>query len=106
MATHAHEGDIQAVTTILANAVIEQLKMGNQVELGKLGKFYVTLDSKGADTPDDFDPNQHIKGLRPKWSPGKEFSNLRDGVSFEQAVDRRTTRRCLKEDRIKRQEGK
>ena len=40
------EGDIQAVTTILANAVIEQLKMGNQVELGKLGKFYVTLEGE------------------------------------------------------------
>ncbi|MBQ0018971.1 MAG: hypothetical protein KBT39_00420 [Bacteroidales bacterium] len=100
------EGDIQAVTTILAGVIVEQLKMGNQVELGKLGKFYVTLDSKGADTPEDFDPNRHIQGLRPKWSPSKEFSNLRASVSFEQAVDRRTTRRCLKENRIKRQEGK
>lgn len=99
------EGDLQAVTTILADAVIEQLRNGNQVELGKLGKFYVTLDCTGADTLEDFDPKQHIHGLRPHWMPSKSFDHMRDNLTFEETTDRRTERRCLQDSRRRRQNG-
>lgn len=96
------QGDMMAVTSILAQAVAEQLKMGNQVDLGDLGKFYVTLDSLGADTPEEFNPGIHIRGLRPKWSPSQEFQNLRNDLSFEESIDRRTERQSLRLEREKR----
>lgn len=99
------EGDIFAITTILAQAVAEQLRMGNQVDLGDLGKFYVTLDSLGTDTPEDFNPATHIRGLRPKWSPSPEFQDLRKNLSFEESIDRRTERESLRIGRELRQAG-
>lgn len=98
-------GDFQAITSMLAEAVIEQLREGNQVELGELGKFFVTLDCVGADTAEEFNPAQHIRSLRPHWSPGKEFKNLREGVEFVQNVDRKTEKALLREEAKARSEG-
>lgn len=98
-------GDFQAVTSILAAAVAEQLREGNQVELGELGKFFVTLDCEGADNIEDFNPKQNIRALRPHWAPSKEFKNLRDGVEFVQNVDRKTEKANLREGARKRREG-
>ena len=98
-------GDFQAITTILADAVAEQLRDGNQVELGKLGKFFVTLDCEGAESFEDFDPKHNIRSLRPHWAPSKEFKRLREGVHFEQNVDRKTEKANLRESAEKRREG-
>ena len=98
-------GDFQAITSILADAVAEQLRNGNQVELGRLGKFFVTLDCEGAESVEDFDPKHNIRALRPHWAPTKEFKHLRDGVDFVLNVDRKTERESLRESAKKRHEG-
>lgn len=98
------EGDFLAVTTILAEAVAEQLRKGNQVELGGLGKFFVTLDCEGAESVEDFSPHRNIKALRPHWMPGKGFKNLRDGVEFVQNVNRKTEKTLLREEAQHRSE--
>ncbi len=98
-------GDFQAITSILADAVAEQLRNGNQVELGSLGKFFVTLDCEGAESVEDFDPKHNIRALRPHWAPSKEFKHLRDGVEFVQNVDRKTEKEALRMTAEKRREG-
>ena len=100
-----NESVIKGVVLELVDAIKEQLREGNQVELDKLGRFFVTLDCEGADTVEDFDPNTHITGLRPHWKPSKEFMNLRQNVEFSQTLDRRTQRKMLRESRIMRQNG-
>ena len=99
------KGDIMAVTSILTKAITYQLCNGNQVDLGDLGKFYVTLDCEGADSIEEFDPQRNILGLRPHWKPSKKFLHLRDNTEFSENVDRRTEKRLLREGAQQRQEG-
>lgn len=100
-----HKGDIMAVTSILTEAITYQLRCGNQVDLGDLGKFYVTLDCEGADSVEDFDPQHNIRGFRPHWKPSQKFLHLRDKVTFKENVDRRTEKRLLREEAQRRNEA-
>ena len=67
----------------------EKLKEGYQVAPAELGKFYITLDCEGAEDATQFNPDIHIKGLRPHWQQSKAFKNLRKGASFEENINRR-----------------
>lgn len=99
------EATIQGVLLTVSHAIQEQLREGNQVDLGSLGKFYVTLDSEGVDPTEEFDPVKHIRALRPQWKPSKDFLDLRQGLSFEETTDRRTEKRLIREAQMRRQEG-
>lgn len=100
------KADILAMTSILTDAITEQLRQGNQVDLGDLGKFYITLDCEGAPSIDEFDANRNIRAFRPHWLPSKRFLHLREGANFTENVDRRTEKRLLREDQQRRQEDR
>ena len=90
-------GDFKAVVNMLAEAVREKLRDGYQVELDELGKFYVTLDCEGAESAEAFNPTENIRDLRIHWRPSTLFAHMREGITFEENVDRRTQRRLLRE---------
>lgn len=90
-------GDFMAVVSKLAEAVAEKLKEGYQVDLAELGKFFVTLGCEGVEDANLFDPDIHIKELRPHWKPSKSFKNLRRGVNFEENINRRAEHQSLME---------
>lgn len=44
--------------------MVEQgLKSGHVVNLGELGKFYLSIRSECVDTPGDFSVRKHVKGV-------------------------------------------
>ena len=88
-------GDFIAITKMLAEATAEMLKEGYQVELDDLGKFYITLGCKGAESMEAFLPEQHIKEVRVHWTPGEAFDNMRPKVEFKENLNRRTERKVL-----------
>ena len=93
------EGDFIAITKMLAEAATQMLKEGYRVELDELGTFYLTLGCEGAESREDFNPDKHIKEVRVNWVPGEAFKNLREDITFEETVDRRTERKLLRAER-------
>lgn len=93
------EGDFIAITKMLAEATTQMLKEGYRVELDELGTFYLTLGCEGAESREDFNPDKHIKEVRVNWAPGEAFKNLREDITFEETLDRRTERKLLRAER-------
>ena len=92
------KGDYKAVISTLAEAMAEKMAEGYIVDLAEMGKFYPTLDCKGADTMADFDPDKHIKAVNVNWKPGKDFKNLKDKATFREDLTRRMQKEALKAD--------
>ena len=92
------KGDYKAVISTLAEAMAEKMAEGYIVDLAEMGKFYPTLDCKGADTMADFDPDKHIKAVNVNWKPGKDFKNLKDKATFREDLTRRMQKKALKAD--------
>ncbi len=82
------EGDFIVITRML--------KEGYRVELDDLGVFYLTLGCEGAESRETFNPDKHIKEVRVNWAPGEAFENIREGITFEETIDRRTERKLLR----------
>lgn len=93
------EGDFIAITKMLAEAAAKMLKEGYRVELDDLGTFYLTLGCKGAESRETFNPDKHIKEVRVNWAPGEAFKNIREDITFEETIDRRTERKLLRAER-------
>ena len=77
----------------LQNCMLEQLLEGKKVEFGDLGTFYLAAKTIGADTEDDFNMGQNIKGLFLRFSPNRQDINdlssktLKKRASFMNAKD-------------------
>ena len=80
-------------------ATTKMLKEGNRVELDELGTFFLTLGCEGAENRDAFTPGKHIKEVRVNWKPGEAFKNIRQGITFEENLDRRTELKLLRAER-------
>ena len=79
--------DIAAVLTLAVDCIKEQLLAGNKVTLGDLGSFFITLQSTGAKTRDEFVPAK-IHGIRVKWSAGQAFKGLINEAEFQKVSTR------------------
>lgn len=93
------EGDFIAITKMLAETTTKMLKEGYRVQLDELGTFYLTLGCEGAESRDAFTPDKHIKEVRVNWAPGEAFNNIRQGITFEENLDRRTELKLLRAER-------
>ncbi len=82
------KGDIVGILTIAVACIKENLLAGNSIELGELGKFYISLGSQGARTFDEFTA-QNIKKVSAKWTPSKELKNLRNKAEFERVLTKK-----------------
>ena len=76
------KGTIKGVLVDAVHCIREQLLAGNKVKLGELGDFHVELACEGAVTTDDFS-TANIKEVNVRWTPGKDFQNLREEATFQ-----------------------
>jgi predicted histone-like DNA-binding protein len=82
------KADVAAILTKATSCLREQMLAGNKVNLGDLGSFHVELACEGARTTDEFDSSK-IKAVNVRWTPGKDFLNLRDEAEFKLVASRK-----------------
>ena len=73
--------DTYAVIISLLETIIQEFKSGNTVELGKLGKFALSLQSEGVEAPEDL-TSKNIKNVRINFYPGKELKNMLGNLEY------------------------
>lgn len=78
------ESDCYAVLLSLERNIIDALKQGRIVKLGRLGNFQVGISSEGRDTELDVDANAITK-TRILFRPGKRLRTLLNDLSFRKA---------------------
>lgn len=76
------EADIRGVIIALENVIQDNLANGKIIRLDKLGSFYPTLSSKGADTEEDFDTS-YIRGASVRYRAGTRISNALKTTTFK-----------------------
>ena len=76
------EADIRGVIIALENVIMDNLANGKIIRLDKLGSFYPTLSSKGADTEEDFDTS-YIRGASVRYRAGTRISNALKTTTFK-----------------------
>lgn len=64
--------DVHAVLLALTDEIRDRLLNGENVYLGDLGYFTVTLQSKGVEKPEDVNSSL-IEGVRVRFNPGKDL---------------------------------
>ncbi len=82
--------DIAAVLTLAVDCLHEQLLAGQKIELGDLGAFCISLNCKGADSADEFNPEVHIKRVKARWEMGNKFLDLTKEAEFNLVANRAT----------------
>ena len=88
--------DIAAVLTLAVDCLYEQLLAGQKIELGDLGAFCISLNCKGADTAEEFNPDTHIKRVKARWEMGDKFQNLTKEADFNLVANRKQQAAVLK----------
>ena len=88
--------DIAAVLTLAVDCLYEQLLAGQKIELGDLGAFCISLNCKGAETAEEFNPEAHIKRVKARWEMGDKFQNLTKEADFNLVANRATQAAVLK----------
>ena len=75
------KADVYAVLVALEDAIIEALKRGEIVRLGKLGSFQIRISSKGAVTEEDYS-NSLIKKAQINFRPGVSLAGMLTDLTF------------------------
>ena len=88
--------DIAAVLTLAVDCLYEQLLAGQKIELGDLGAFCISLNCKGADSAEEFNPATHIKRVKARWEMGDKFQNLTEEAEFNLVANRKQQAAVLK----------
>ena len=60
----AKRSDVELVLGELLEVLARHLKQGDRVRLKYIGLMKMELDSEKVDSPKDFDPAKHIRGVR------------------------------------------
>jgi len=69
---------------------------GKRIEMGDLGVFSISIQSRGAENLETFNPAIHIEQLNVNWTPGDRFRNLLEDAVFNLVPSRRAARILLK----------
>ena len=81
----AKRSDVELVLGELLEVLARHLKQGDRVRLKYNGLMKMELDSEKVDSPKDFDPAKHIRGVRlhllPESRRGRK--ELYEGISLE-----------------------
>ena len=75
------EADIRGVIIALENVIQKELANSKIIRLDKLGSFYPSLSSGGAESEDKFNVNL-IKGAKVNYRPGKRITDALTTASF------------------------
>ena len=91
IATHGcvySRADIVAILTMAVDCLREQLLAVQKIQLGDLGSFYLSLNSKGADNAKTFNPTANITSVNVNWEQSREFKNLIDEAEWNLVASR------------------
>lgn len=76
--------DTAAVIENFLSIIADEISRGNIVQLGEFGSFWVRIETEGAEVTGDVTAN-NIKGVLARFTPGKEFQEALDKITFEKA---------------------
>jgi predicted histone-like DNA-binding protein len=76
--------DTAAVVENFLTIIAQELAKGNIVQLGEFGSFWLRTETEGADTAEEVRASQ-ITNVLVKFTPGKEFQQVLDAITFEKA---------------------
>ena len=102
MASHGstyHKGDIISVATQLVDCIREQLLLGNRVNLGDLGTFYVTLKADAANNAESFSTSL-ITDVNARWRPSVQFKSLINEATFTYVGTREAQAEARKAEKL------
>lgn len=99
MQTTVSYADALAVLASAGENMVLQLQMGNQVELGEIGKFRLQLTSEGTKTADEFKSDVNITGVNIQYVPGEDLANVFTGMEFTQVASRAVQKAALKAEK-------
>jgi predicted histone-like DNA-binding protein len=82
------EGNVMAVTKGLLHEMGSMLGLGQTVKLSKFGSFHLSVQSEGADKPEDL-TTRNVKHVKIVFVPGTELRDELAHLSFtiETAID-------------------
>lgn len=80
-------GVLQKFTTCM----VELVKQGVGVKLDGLGKFYPTLEAKGADTPVEYNLDSYLQGVHIRFLPEGAEGNSTHGVITSRQLKKAVT---------------
>lgn len=76
---------VEPIITKLSNVIFRHLRNGDKVRLQDFGMMKLEIESEKVDSPEEFNPKKHIKGVRlhfiPESNKGKQ--ELYEGIKFE-----------------------
>ena len=78
------EADIRGVIIALENVIQDNLVNGKIIRLDKLGSFYPSLSSNGANTKEEFNSSL-IKEAKVNYRPGKRIANALKTALFKKS---------------------
>ncbi|MGM0635465.1 MAG: HU family DNA-binding protein [Bacteroidota bacterium] len=76
------EPDCLAVLHAFVHNMLDELRQGRVVELGKLGSFQVAVNSSGSETPEDVDIS-NLKRIRLNYRPSKHVKKALNTLDFK-----------------------
>lgn len=98
-------GNLHRCLDRITQGLRRQLKMGDKVDLGDLGSFFVTFDSKPfeGETAENFDC-RCIKAVKARWYPSKKMKRLDKSnrfdtvqkIEFKMVPSRKVQRKAIK----------
>ena len=92
------KGVILGILTDMVACLRENLLLGNKIQLGDLGAFYVTLKCDGAESTEAFSTSL-IKKVYVRWAASNELKSLLNDASFRQVATRELQAQSRKEMR-------
>ncbi len=87
-------GDIIAILVKLVSCSKELMLDGYRIELGDLGKLYLSVQSNGAKTKDEF-TRANIKAVNVNFTASSQYNDLLEKVSLHKVPTRRAVAATL-----------
>ena len=79
---------IIGVVTAVVDCIREHVTRGFKVELSDLGTFKLSINCKGAESLETFNPAANILDAYVEYEPGGYFVDLKNEITFNQVVNR------------------
>jgi predicted histone-like DNA-binding protein len=91
-------GTVRGVLLDMCECLVEMLLEGKKVQLGEFGNFWISLESKGAESATAFTAD-NISGVNIVFTPGEDFENLRQRAEFNVVSSRKAQALMLKAEK-------
>lgn len=91
-------GKVNGVLSDMCACLVEMLLEGKKVQLGDLGDFWLTLNSRGAESAEAFNASM-ITGINIIFTPGPDFDGMLGKATFALVSSRAAQAATLKAEK-------